>query len=229
MARESTIKMEFGLEKPGDQTALELAAPGVTKGATTSIKTAAADGAWTSPDAPLKIGGAVVIDGTGWKSLDGKVHVIVTSDNATQTFTIGTDTSAETVALPTDLTAITVKPLVLTHACLSEFGAEAGSPGEIDATTMCDDTRVTLPGLSSPGTANFTGMFDLDDPGMKAFMDAEADGVSRYLVAKTRFGQMAVFHGVVSAFSMGALAVEGVVTFTGSFTMDRRPTYAKAA
>lgn len=231
--RETTIRLEFDLQKPGAKP-VALATPGLTKSAKAGDPTEIHLDPATTP-LPV-VGERITIDKTGWPSIDGKMHVItaVEATPATGTPTdltvkIAADTFAETAALPTTLTDIEVTPLAFDHVCLSEFTPNPGTPGEVDATTMCDTARVSLPGLPTPGTASFTGMFDLDDAGMKALQAAEEDALPRYLIARTRKGQQAIFHGVVSAFSIGGLGVEQAVTFTGNFTLDRRPTYAKAA
>lgn len=223
MARESTIKLEFDLQDAGALVNSVLAAPGLTAGAGTVITLNATDPGLVA-DAYV-VNGYLRIDGSGWPSLDGKLHVI-TAVGAT-TVTIGTDSTGETAALPTDLTDIMVGRTTWTHVCLSEFTPSPGTPGEIDATTMCDVERVNLPGLPSAGTAAFTGMFDLDDAGMLAMQAAFADGADRYLVAVTRRGQVAMFYGVISSFTMGALTVEAAVTFSGTMTLKSSPTYGR--
>jgi hypothetical protein len=234
MPRESTIKLEFALEAPGTG-AITLKTPGITKstaaGTASTPATTVINYDDTAAPTPMpKAGDLLLITGTGWPSLDGKLSKVTAVDDATaHTITIAADTFAEAAALPTTLTDIKVAMPTWAHVCLSEFSPNAGAPGEVDATTMCDTERVTLPGLPTPGTASFTGMFDLDDKGMLALQAAYEDGKPRYLIANTRRGQRAIFHGVVSSFGMGGLSVEGAVTFTGNFTLDRNPTYAKAA
>jgi hypothetical protein len=228
MPRETTIKLEFALEKIPDTpaTPYTLTGAGITKSATAgAVTTVLLDSASAPTVAPAK-GDFVYIAGSGWATLDNKLHIVSAYDATGHTLSINTDTFAEAGTLGT-VGDIKVSPVAFDHACLSEFSTNPGSPGEVDATTMCDEERVNLPGLSSPGTASFTGMFDMDDAGMNAFIAAESDGKPRWLVAKTRRGQMAAFHGVVSAFSMGALGVEQAVTFTGSFTLDRAPIYLR--
>lgn len=231
MPRETTIKLEFDLSDP-DPTALTLKSPGITKStaagtaqapATTVIHTDPA----TAPTTAPKAGDLIMVSGTGWKSIDGKLVRVTAFDGTSGDLTVAADTFAENTT-PT-LADIKAGQMTWHHACLSEFSANPGTPGEVDATTMCDTARVTLPGLASPGTASFSGFFDLDDAGMKALMDAEEDAKPRYLIAKSRRGQMAIFHGVVSSFSIGSLTVEGAIPFTGNFTLDKKPTYAKAA
>jgi hypothetical protein len=229
--RESTIKLEFALEKPPGES-LALTGAGVTKNTAAGTATAPAtttinlDTAKAPTTAPVK-GDWLIVTGTGWPSIDGKLLHVVSYDATAGTLAVAADTFKET-AVPV-LADIKADLLAWDHICLSEFSSNAGAPGEVDATTMCDTERVTLPGLPTPGTANFTGMFDLDDKGMLALQAAYEDGVSRWMIARTRRGQMAIFHGIVSAFTMGSLAVEGAITFTGGFTLDRNPSYAKAA
>lgn len=226
MARETTIGLDFMLQSIAGSLTLELEAPGISAASNAVITIDADDPAWDVLPAVLVVGGLIGIDGTGWKSLDGKVHRI-TAVTAGVSVTIATSTAGETAlaALPD----ITAQILAWDHVCLQEFTPNVGAPGEVDATTMCDLERVNLPGLSSPGTASLTGVFNLDDTGMIAMKAAQADAVPRFLIAETRQGQRGIFHGVVSMFSMGALTVEGLVTYVGSFTMDRSATYAKAA
>jgi hypothetical protein len=228
--RETTIKLEFDLEKVGaaPATPFTLTGAGITKSASAGAATEILLDSTAAPATPPAVGDKVQITGTGWASLDNRLHIVTAYDGTAHTLSIGTDTFGETDALAA-MADIKVTPLEWDHVCLSEFSSQAGSPGEVDATTMCDTERVTLPGLSTPGTASFTGMFDLDDKGMLALQAAYDDGKSRWMVARTRRGQMAIFHGIVSAFTMGSLGVEQAVTFTGAFTLDRNPTYLKQA
>jgi len=225
MSRESTIKYTFQLEDAPRAESV-LTAPGITKGATTLLHLDDADPGIVADPPWYVVGESVFIDGTGFETLDGKVHPITVVNVGTGVITLGVNTSAE-AGTPT-LADIVAYPFEWIDVCLSEFTPNPGTPGEIDTTTMCDDERKNLPGLPTPGTATLTGMFDLDDTGMLALIAAQKDGVKRYLVGVTRFGQAAVFHGVVSSFSIGALTVEAAVTFSGTFTLDESPYYFKA-
>lgn len=227
MARESTIKLEFDLQDGATPVYSVLDTPGLTAGTTTLITLDAADPGIVAVPPSYVVNGYLTINGSGWATLDGKLHIITAVDTVGATVTIATDTSGETADLPADLTDILVGTSQWTHVCLSEFTTNPTTPGEIDATTMCDTERVNLPGLPSAGTAGFTGMFDLDDAGMLALEAASIDGVERYMIAKTRKGQVAIFYGVVSSFIMGSLAVEQAVTFTGTFTLKSKPTYGR--
>lgn len=227
MGRETTIKLEFELQNPADDMTLTLETPGITVGATTQLHTDPDDPAWDEVPAVIAVGRYIALDDTGSAKLDKKLHLITAIDSVTGIITLATNTTGETgLAAFGDMEAIVPG---WTHVCLSEFTPNVGAPGEVDATTMCDEERVNLPGLASPGTATYGGPFDMEDEGMLAMRDANDDAIPRYMVAKTRRGQIGIFHGVVSAFSMGALTVEAVVPFTGSFTMDRKATYAVAA
>lgn len=224
MARESTIKLMFDLS---GVTWVTSTLDAITKGTTTVITMDALDAGMVASPIDYAKNGYLWIDGTGWETLDGKLHVISAADDTAKTVTISTDTSAETATLPVDLVGVTVKRTTWTDVCLSEFTPNPATPSEIDATTMCDTERVNLPGLPGAGTASFTGMFDLDDAGMLALRDAQADAVERWLVAKTRGGQLAMFFGVVSSFTMGSLGIEQAVPFTGTMTLKKSPTYGR--
>lgn len=223
MARESTIKFTFLLEK-AKRTAAVLETPGVTKAAATVINIANTDPGWTA--GWLAVGQLLYIENSGLPSLDGKLHIISASDVGTETVTLATDTSGDTET-PAAFGDIDVYALEWTEVCLTEMTPSPGTPGEIDVTTLCDTDRVNLPGLAAPGTASFSGIFDVDDAGMQALITAKKDAVPRYLVGTSRRGQVAVFHGTVSSFSPGAITVEAAFTFTGSFTMDESPYYYK--
>lgn len=227
MARETTIKFDFMLERAKAAKALPPATGDmVTKGATTTLNLDPADPGFTAVNgvAPISAGQMIFVDGTGWASLDGMLHMITAAVSATGVVTLATDSSAETAVLA-DEADIVIQTLVWDHVCLSEFTPNTGAPGEVDVTTMCDTERRTLPGLSSPGTASFTGMFDLTDTGMQALIDAQKDATKRYFVGVSRRGQTAVFHGTVSAFAPGSMTVEAALTYTGSFTLDESPYY----
>jgi hypothetical protein len=223
MARETSIKYEFLLEQSRNTKAIILVADTpVTAGNPTVLKIDPADPGWAAGD--YAVGGILFIDGTGWAELDGMVHTIVSTTPLSGTINIDTDTTGVTTPLGDDAD-IVIQSFVWMEVCLSEFTPNPGTPGEVDVTTMCDVERRNLPGLPTPGTASFTGMFDLTDDGMKALIAAQKDALSRYFVGVSRRGQSAVFHGVVSSFSIGALTVEAALTYTGTFTLDESPYY----
>jgi hypothetical protein len=223
MARETTIKFNFQLEK-SKRTAAILETPGVTKGATTVINVSGTDPGWAAGYyAP---GQLLYISDSNLPSLDGKLHMITASAVGTETVTVGTDTSGdtETAAAFGD---INVQAIEWSDVCLTEFTPSPGAPGEIDVTTMCDEERVNLPGLAAPGTASFTGIFDYDDAGMQDMIAAKKDAAARFFVGTSRLGQVFIYHGVVSSFSPGPMTVEAALTFTGTFTLDQSPYYYK--
>lgn len=224
MARETTIKFDFMLEKARKLAAL-LPASGtvVTPGTTTVLTVDDTSPGLTGTPPDYAPGQMLYIDGTGLPQLDGLLHMITAMVPATGSITISTDTTgaAAVVSAP----GIVFQAVEWDHVCLSEFTPNTGAPGEVDVTTMCDTERRTLPGLSSPGTASFSGMFDLEDTGMQALITAQRDALPRYFVGISRRGQCAVFHGVVSAFAPGSMSVEAALTYTGSFSLDEPPYY----
>lgn len=225
MARETTIRLDFMLEK-AKKTKVELRAtpPAITAGASTIIESDPTDPGWSTDPVTYRVGELLYVSGTGWASLDDQVHMITAANSTTGEITIATDTSAETAPLAATAD-INVQAFEWDHVCLSEFTPNPGAPGEIDVTTMCDTERRNLPGLPTPGTASFTGMFDLEDTGMAALIAAQKDALDRYFVGTSRRGQMAVFHGVVSSFAPGPMTVEAALTFVGTLTLDESPYY----
>ena len=223
MARETTLKFNFLLEK-SRSARLPLTGAGITPGTATLVLADPADTDWATNQLLVAAGNMVYIENTGLPSLDGRVHMITQLNATTGVITLQTDSSSDTQTLGPQAN-INVRTFVWDHVCLSEFTPSPGTPGEIDVTTMCDLERRNLPGLPTPGTASFTGMFDFTDPGMQALINAQRDALPRYMIGVSRRGQQAVFHGIVSSFSIGAMTVEAALTFTGTFTLDQSPYY----
>jgi hypothetical protein len=214
MARESTIGSTFRLESLPRVTGLGITA--VTKSATAGANTS------ITSTAVVKKGDFIAIAGTGWSSLDRKTAHRVATAPVAGVFQINTDTFAETTAAPA---TGTVTILATQEVCLAEFGVDAGTPGEVDVTTMCDLERRNVAGLSSPGTASFGGPLDLADAGQVKLLAAFNDGLPRNLIWLTRGGQTGILYGVVSAFSGGPQGVEAAVSFAGSFQIQAAPIY----
>jgi hypothetical protein len=207
MARESTIGSVFMLE---DMPASAGAAiTDITVGATTEI----------TVTGTFAINDYVTIAGTGSSTLDRKTAHRV-SATGTGTITIDTDTTGETIAAGGTATKI-----VTTEVCFSEFGVEAATPGEVDVTTMCDLERRNVAGLSSPGSASFSGPLDLTDVGQQKLLAAHGDGLARNMIWTTRGGQVGILYGVVTAFAAAPQGVEQAVTFNGAFQIQDRPIY----
>jgi hypothetical protein len=207
MARESTIGSVFLLETlPAAATADITGATAAAKAVITAVNT-------------LEKGDWVVISGTGMRSLDRKGAHRVSEASGTS-FTVDTDTTGETPATDGEFRKITVQ-----EVCFAEFGVDAGTPGEIDVTTMCDLERRNVPGLSNPGAATFGGPLDLTDIGIKRLLEAFRDGSPRNLVWVTRGGQTGVLYGTVSAFAGAPQGVDQAVTFNGSFQIQESPHY----
>jgi hypothetical protein len=209
MARESTIGSVFKTETM--PTAATTPATGATK-ATMAVL--------TTVGATLVKGDFIVIQGTGFKTLDRLTAHRVFLATATSV-TVETDTTAETGTA----TAGTMRKVGLVETCFSEFGNEASQPGEVDVTTMCDLERRNVAGLSSPGSATFSGPLDLSDAGQKELIKAQKDGLTRNMIWITRGGQTGIMAGVVSSWAAAPPGVEQAVTFNGTFQIKEAPVY----
>lgn len=209
MARESTIGSVFHLEKIPATPATGIDITAMTVGADTEITAANT----------FKAGDFVRIQDTGIKALDDQKAHRVIAVSATK-FRIDTDTTGATYT-----SGGKVFHLEFQEVCFSEFGQEAGQPGEIDVTTMCDLERRNVSGLSSPGSATFGGPLDLTDAGQLALIAANQDGKARNLIWVTRGGQTGILYGVVSSFSAAPQGVEQAVTFSGTFQVQAPAVY----
>jgi hypothetical protein len=210
MARESTIGSVFKTETMP-----------VTATTPATAATKAVMAVLTTVGATLVKGDFIVIAGTGYKALDRLTAHRVFLATATS-ITVETDTSAETLATAT---AGTMRKVTLVETCFSEFGNEAQAPGEVDVTTMCDLERRNVAGLSTPGSATFSGPLDLSDAGQKELIKAQRDGLTRNMIWITRGGQTGIMAGTVGSWAAAPQGVEQAVTFNGSFTIKEAPVY----
>ena len=210
MARESTIGSVFKLET---------APPAATTVVTAATKAAMA--VLTSTGMTMVKGDFCVIAGTGLESLDRLTAHRVFAATATS-LTVETDTTDDT---GTDSGAGTVRKLTLVETCFAEFGNEPTTPGEVDVTTMCDTERRNVPGLSSPGSATFSGPLDLSDAGQKELIKAQKGAETRNLIWITRGGQTGIMAGVVSSWAAAPPGVEQAVQFSGTFQIKESPVY----
>jgi hypothetical protein len=209
MARESTIGSIFKIETMP-----------VTATTPATAATKAAMAVITTVGATLVKGDFIVIAGTGFKTLDRLAAHRVFLATATS-ITVETDTTLETATA----TAGTMRKVTQIESCFAEFGNEPTTPGEVDVTTMCDLERRNVAGLSSPGSATFSGPLDLSDAGQKELIKAQKDGLTRNLIWVTRGGQTGIMAGVVSAFAASPPGVEQAVQFSGSFQIKEAPVY----
>lgn len=210
MARESTIGSTFYLQtNPG---AAGVAATAATAGAKTTI----------TVSGTYKVGDFVIISGSGSKKLDRmtphRISAVGTGD-----ITLDTDTTGETLTA-----TLKVLEVHTVEVCFAEFGNEPGTPGEVDVTTMCDLERRNVAGLSSPGSATFSGPLDLSNAGQQELIKAQQDGKDRALIWVTRGGQTGMMTGTLSSFSAAPPGVEQAVTFNGTFQIKEAPVYLDA-
>jgi hypothetical protein len=210
MARESTIGSTFKLETMPQE---------ATTPATAATKAAMA--VLTTVGATLVKGDFIVIAGTGFKALDRLTAHRVFLATATS-ITVETDTTDETLAVAT---AGTMRKVPMVETCFAEFGNEPATPGEVDITTMCDLERRNVPGLSSPGSATFSGPLDLSDAGQKELIKAQKGAETRNLIWITRGGQTGIMAGVVSSWAAAPPGVEQAVQFSGTFQIKEAPVY----
>lgn len=210
MPRESTIGSVFQLETTPPASTNPI-----------SAATKASMAVLTITGGTAAKGDFVVINGTGLESLDRQTAHRVFAATPTSV-TVETDTTNDS---GTFTGPGTMRLLNLVETCFSEFGNEPATPGEVDVTTMCDTERRNVPGLSSPGSATFSGPLDLSDAGQKELIKAQKGAETRNLIWTTRSGQQGVMAGVVSSFAAAPPGVEQAVTFSGTFQIKEAPVY----
>lgn len=191
----------------------------VTKGTTTSITAANT----------LAVGDYVEINGTGWKSLDGKyAEVTIASGTA---FTVAIDTSGESTTANVATTEVsTIDKDTWIESCLSGLDISGGASDSVSTGTFCNSADA-LAGAPAASTAALSGFVDPTDPGFVELQTAGFDGLPRYF--KFVMPQAAdpngtvppvmIFEGTVGvmdqSFQTGAAA-----TYTVPVTLSSPPT-----
>jgi hypothetical protein len=107
------------------------------------------------PGARYVVGAIVEPRTTGWKSLDSRPFQIKAVSGNTITLA-DSDTTAE----PNPILLGTVAVVPLTESCMATVTFTDPAGTTIDATTMCDMARVTMPGLPGLSTWQATGFWD---------------------------------------------------------------------
>lgn len=123
------------------------------------------------------VGDSVFITGSGWTSLDNRMHQITLVTGTS--ITINVDTSNELGTLSSNaLGAIYDQADDWTEACLQGVDLDSGTADTIAVGTFCD-AGASLAGAIPNGTLNITGFVDPQDAGYEALRTASADGLPR--------------------------------------------------
>jgi hypothetical protein len=163
--------------------------------------------------APVGIaeGDAVVPQGFGWRSLDGRPFV-VGDVSAADPFTvelIGSDTTGE-------LNAATLGKLVeatFGESCMATITFTSPAGTLIDVTTLCDVARETMNGLPAVSTWQATGFWDAADPMQKTLRDLYRAGKNVVFKCIFNDGSGFMFMAGVNSFDV-RIGVDQAVAYT---------------
>jgi hypothetical protein len=126
---------------------------------TAATNAAPANLQYASLPAEFVPGVLVFVQDTGWKSLDDRPFQI-SSISADATVLGDSDTTDEEDAMAA---AGNVVEVPLTEACMATLTITSPEGTQIDLTTMCEDARVTKPGLPALSTWQATGFWDITE------------------------------------------------------------------
>lgn len=196
-------------------TAISNAAPAVL-----TVSTA---GGWE--DSPAAVFGYGVVTGTGDARIDGKLWPLeIAADGSTATL-IGSDLTD--LAAPITA-AITLQLFDWQEVCFSTLTRDSPAAAEIDVTTLCDESRVTVAGLPANGTVTMSGFYDSVDPGYLFLIEARRSGADHWCVWKFRDGSSLYFPCIVTQLSESA-GVDQAVAFQAAANVTGEPYYRAAA
>ena len=106
----------------------------------------------------------------------------------------------------------------------TDVSASGGDFDFIDVTTIHDNVRRQIPGISSPATFTFESLWDVSDAGLIALKQASDAQSKRAIRFTFSNGQKVVFLGYVGATLLPQGNAQDKVTTQVVITMDGRPT-----
>jgi hypothetical protein len=165
----------------------------------------------TAAPAGIAVGSIVQVQKSGWKSLDNRPFEV--SVFATLVATLyDSDSTGEANALSADAVASVVD---FSEACMATITLSNPAGTTIDATTLCDDARVTLSGMPAISTWQATGFWDADDAVQSRLQDLYRSGA--YVAFKVQFvdGSGLTFSGNVTSFDIRAGVDQAVAITVG--------------
>ena len=176
----------------------------------------------TAAPAGLAVGDVIVPQLTSWKSLDNRPFEVSVIAALVATL-FDSNTTNEANALSANAVA---SPVVFSEACMATLTLTNPAGTTIDATTLCDDSRVTLSGMPAISTWQATGFWDADDAVQVALQDLYRSG--DYVAFQVRFkdGSGLVFMANVTSFDIRAGVDQAVAITVGgnlSGRMSRLP------
>jgi hypothetical protein len=159
----------------------------------------------------MVVGSIIIPSKTGWKSLDNRPFVVSVIAALAATL-YDSDTSKEVNALAADAVAQVVD---WSEACMATLTLTNPAGTTIDATTLCDDARVTLSGMPAIATWQATGFWDADDAVQTRLMDLYRSGEYVAFQFQLSDGSGVTFMANVTSFDMRAGVDQAVAITVG--------------
>jgi hypothetical protein len=208
----STKNTKFSISNPVSKFAV-LTPTAITKAAPALVSVTSVAG--------IVDGDVVKIDagGTGFFELDNQSWIVSSVNVGSNTFALlGSDTTASTgtlTATPVIKHAVDADLSAITCALMG-FEIQNNTPGDIDAGTYCSPSDV-IPSIKvAAPSCNFNGAIDITNPGYKALLAAEEDGLERIIRITLPNNQYLVAPGIVASFGF-SVPLDGIQGFSGVF------------
>jgi hypothetical protein len=183
----------------------------------------------------LAVGDVVVVEGSGWSSLDGKAGEVVTATSSS--LTVKLDTSAEVANFGAAAKATLIASADWLEACLAGLDIDSGTTDSIATGTFCD-AGAAIAGAGTNGTVNINGFVDPNDAGYQELLKASEDGVPRNFklvlpkaanpgAAGSNGGTIYFTNATVGSISQ-SFQVGQAATFSGSLILGAKPLFVPA-
>jgi hypothetical protein len=167
-------------------------------------------------------GDYLAFDAQGMFQVDSRVFRVANVSAGSNTLEMeGENTTSYDTFTSGSFQPITFGTSILT---LTGLQASGGDFDFIDVTTIHDNVRRQIPGISSPATFSFESLWDVSDAGLIALKQASDAQSKRAIRFSFSNGQKVVFLGYVGCTLLPQGNAQDKVTTSVVITMDGRPT-----
>lgn len=183
----------------------------------------------------LSVGDIVVVEGSGWSSLDGRAGEVSVASGTS--VTVKLDTSGEVAAFGAAAKATLIASADWVEACLAGLDIDSGTADSIAVGTFCD-AGAAIAGAGTNGTVNISGFVDPNDAGYQELLKASEDGVPRNFklvlpkaanpaASGSNGGTMYFTNATVGSISQ-SFQTGQAASFTGSLVLGAKPLFVPA-
>lgn len=213
MGVQNTKGLTIDISK-GAPTLLSLVPTAITKAKPAEVTVADTTGA--------KDGDVVSISGSGFTELDGK-SFIISGLTGTTFDLLGSDTTGSAGTLGTTPKADVTIDGDMIHVCANEISISSEPPAPVGVPSFCDPSQ-TIPGsVSEAGTLTLGLWNDITAVGYSELLDAEIDGVKRFIRVMLPGNGYLLFEGVVNNVSFTDIPIEGSAAITANIVLATKP------